>query len=161
MSTQRNRSELAEVLATAFAAEFLGIKRFLESRQKGLRSRTEMLVFDLAIDSPELGPPKESLRATTRPVAGSQKVAYQDVVALAHMFGASYQAAAYLLKALNAINQTELEELLEKEGMGREYLKALHFSLDIDSEEAAPGDRDLTKQIVDLGIEAFRRGLIN
>ena len=164
ISKRSNRAELSEVRANAFAAAFLlpqnGVNRFLLSRRKGLRTRTEMSVYDLSIDNPEATEQETSLRATARTLPGSQKISYQDIAALAHHFGASYQAAAYRLKGMNLVTQTELATLLEKEQFGQRYLALL--KLDKDAEEQTNShDRDLTKQVVDLSIEAFRRELID
>lgn len=169
ISTQTNRTELAEVRANAFAASFLlpsnGVRRFLISRRKGLRSRTEVPLYDLSIENRTAS--KRSIRATRRTIPGSQKVTYQDIAALAHKFGVSYRAASYRLKVLNEINQSELDELLEKEEFGRKYLRLLHLNEDADDgdderrDDTTVGDRDLIKQVVDLGIEAYRRNSID
>jgi Zn-dependent peptidase ImmA (M78 family)/DNA-binding XRE family transcriptional regulator len=157
VSTQRNRTELREVRANAFAAAFLlpagGVRRFLASRGKGMQSRMETVVYDPGIEAQD-----EPVRATHRPVPGSQKISYRDVSTLAHMFGTSYQAAAYRMKSHGAINEKELKECLDKKEVGWKYLKALGLYEDIEGvEEKKKADRELVTQIVDLAIEAHRR----
>jgi Zn-dependent peptidase ImmA (M78 family)/transcriptional regulator with XRE-family HTH domain len=161
ISTQRNRAELVEVRANAFAAAFLlpaaGVRRFLSSRRKGLQSRLETVVYDPSIEKTD-----EPVRATKRTAPGSQKISYQDVAGLAHLYGASYQAGAYRLKGLGFVNERELKELLEKQEVGLEYLKMLDFYDDLEAVDKSPkrADRELISQVVDLAIEAFRRDQI-
>jgi Zn-dependent peptidase ImmA (M78 family)/DNA-binding XRE family transcriptional regulator len=161
ISTEQNRTELVESRANAFAAGFLlpsgGVRAFVHSRRKGLHSRQEAMVYDPSIERAD-GP----VRTTVRTAPGSQTIAYQDVAALAHRYGTSYQAAAYRLKSLTLINDRELKELLEKQESGREYLKMLHFQEDIDGVDTDPvsRDRELVAQVIDLAIEAYRRDLI-
>jgi Zn-dependent peptidase ImmA (M78 family)/transcriptional regulator with XRE-family HTH domain len=158
ISTQRNRAELVEVRANAFAAAFLlpagGVRRFLWSRRKGLQSRLETVVYDPSIENAD-----EPVRATMRTPPGSQKISYQDVAALAHLYGASYPAGAYRLKSLGFVNQRELKDLLEKQDVGLEYLKMLDFYDDLEGVDEDPkrADRELVSQVVDLAIEAYRR----
>lgn len=158
ISTQRNRSQLVEVRANAFAAAFLlppgGVRRFLWSRRKGLQSRTDTLVYDPSIEHAD-----EPVRATLRTAPGSQKISYQDVASLAHHYGASYQAGAYRLKGLGFINDRELKELLDKQDVGLEYLQMLDFYDDLEGVDDSPmrADRELVSQVVDLAIEAYRR----
>jgi Zn-dependent peptidase ImmA (M78 family)/DNA-binding XRE family transcriptional regulator len=162
ISMERNRSELMEVRANAFAAAFLlpssGVRAFLRSRRKGLQSKQETVVYDPSIEHAD-----EPFRTTVRTAPGSQKIAYQDVAALAHLYGTSYQAATYRLKGLGLVNERELKELLDKQEIGREYLKTLHFEEDLELADKDPrgGDRELIGQVVDLAIEAYRRDLIS
>jgi Zn-dependent peptidase ImmA (M78 family)/transcriptional regulator with XRE-family HTH domain len=166
ISFERNRTDLLEVRANAFAAGFLlpsaGVRSFLRSRRKGLQSKLESVVYDPFIEHDD----DEPVRAITRTVAGSQTIAYQDVASLAHLYGTSYQAAAYRLKGLGHINERDLKELLDKQAFGREYSKTLRFDKDnedgVDNEkDPREGDRELIGQIVDLTIEAYRRGLLS
>lgn len=159
VSTQRNRTELREVRANAFAAAFLlpaaGVRRFLAGRGKGVHSRMETVVYDPGLESQD-----EPVRATHRPSPGSQKVGYQDVSALAHAFGTSYQAAAYRIKTLGIISERELADCLEKKDLGWKYLKILGLYEDIEGEDKQRPDRELVTQVVDLAMEAFRRDQI-
>jgi Zn-dependent peptidase ImmA (M78 family)/transcriptional regulator with XRE-family HTH domain len=158
VSSQRNRTDLVEVRANAFAAAFLmpsdGVRRYLTARRKGLQSRMELLVYD-----PSAGRRDDFVKAMRRAEPGSQKITYQEVAILAHHFGVSYQAAAYRLKGLGAINDRELRELLDREEIGRDYLTTLALNDDMESIESDPRnrDRELISQVADLAIEAFRR----
>jgi Zn-dependent peptidase ImmA (M78 family)/transcriptional regulator with XRE-family HTH domain len=158
ISTHRNRTELREVRANAFAAAFLlpayGVRRFLTNRGKGLPSRLETVVYDPGIEDQD-----KPVRAMHRPIPGSQKVGYQDVATLAHAYRTSYQAAAYRLKALNVLNERELKGCLQKKEAGWEYLQTLDLLEDIEGiEEPKRADRELVIQVAELAIEAFRRG---
>ena len=161
ISTQHNRADLLEVRANAFAAAFLmpagGVRSFLRSRRKGLQSKVEAVVYDLSIEMADA-----PVRAIMRTPPGSQKISYQDVAALAHLFGVSYQAGAYRLKSLGFVNDRELKELLDKQDMGREYLQMLDFYDELEGVDDSPrrADRELVSQVVDLAIEAFRRDQI-
>jgi Zn-dependent peptidase ImmA (M78 family)/DNA-binding XRE family transcriptional regulator len=158
ISTHRNRAELLEVRANAFAASFLlpagGVRTFMRSRRKGIQSRQETVIYDPSIEQDD-----EPVRATARTAPGSQKISYQDVAALARLYGASYPAAAYRMKSLGLVNERDLKELLEKQEIGREYLRLLDFHEDLESVEESPrkADRELISQVVDLAIEAYRR----
>jgi Zn-dependent peptidase ImmA (M78 family)/transcriptional regulator with XRE-family HTH domain len=164
ISTDRNRTQLLEVRANAFAAAFLlpsgGVNAFLRARRKGLQSKQEAIVYDPTVET--AGGGDALVRTTVRTAPGSQKITYQDVAALAHRFGTSYQAAAYRLRSLWLVNDRELQELLEKQDTGREYLQLLHFQQDLDAVDDDPraGDRELIGQVIDLALEAYRRDLI-
>ena len=69
----------------------------------------------------------------------------------------SYQAAVYRLKSLQHISHPDSHELLEQEGFGREYLKALMFSDVGEPEHPRYRDRELRGEIAHLAIEAYRR----
>ena len=157
VSTTRNRSDLVEVRANAFAAAFLlpegGVWSFLDVRQKAGSSRQEEVVYDLLGE--ETGT-RSDVKARKRVVAGSQTVTYQDVAALAHHFRASYQAACYRMKGLGAINKEQLERLLEQERYGLDYLRLLRMFEDLEGHDDQ-GDRKLDSQIVSLAVEAYRR----
>lgn len=161
ISTQRNRTELLEVRANAFAAAFLlpsgGIRTLLRARRKGLQSRSEAIVYDPSIEAQD-----KPVRTTIRTAPGSQKISYQDVATIAHHYGASYAAAGYRLKSLGLVNERELRELLEKEQVGRQYLELLLYYDDIEGVDRNPrrGDRELISQVVDLAIETYRRANI-
>ena len=154
ISSTDNSSEMVEQRANAFAAAFLmpgnGVYDALRSLDKGLPSRQEQTVFDVASGG--------HIEAELRSPAGSQRIAYKDVAMLAHHFGVSYQAALYRLKSLRHISHAESEELLEQEGFGREYLKALDMFGDVgEREQRRYWDRELRGEIAHLAIEAYRR----
>lgn len=157
VTTEKNRSELHEVRANAFAASFLlplgGVWKFLEVRQKAGPSRREVAVYDPSLEKSDL-----QVKAQRRLTPGSQKVTYEDVAALAHHFGVSYQAAAFRLKSLGIVNQQELDALREKEEVGRSYLKLLRMLDDIEGKDKdSQPDRELVSQVVHLALEAYRR----
>ncbi|MBK9039200.1 MAG: ImmA/IrrE family metallo-endopeptidase [Bdellovibrionales bacterium] len=95
VSTRDNASELIEKRANAFAAALLmpgeGVTEFLRSLDKGLPSRYEQTIFDVATEG--------RIDTQTRPIPGSQAITHQDAAMLAHHFGVSYQATTYRLRA--------------------------------------------------------------
>lgn len=153
LSSTGNRSDLIEVRANSFAASFLmprgGIRSFFRVRGKGLASKQETIVFDLFGD--------HQIRTTQRTQPGSQKVAYQDVAILANNYGVSYESAVYRLRSENLINGPEMAQLLEQKDDALELMRLLGFRNTDDS----PKDLELRNQIIELSIEAFRRGLID
>ena len=154
VSSSDNASELVETRANAFAAAFLmprtGTYGALRSLDKGLPSRQQQTVFDVATDG--------RIDAELRSPAGSQRITYKDVAMVAHHFGVSCQAAVYRLKSLRHISQPESRELLGQEEFGREYLKALRMFNDVgEPEPHADRDRELRGEIAHLAIEAYRR----
>ena len=153
VSSTDNSSEMVETRANAFAAAFLmpasGVVDTLRSLDKGLPSRQEQTIFDVASGG--------HTDAELRPPARSQRITYKDIAMLAHHFGVSYQAAVYRLKSLRHISHPDSHELLEQEGFGREYLKALMFSDVGEPEHPRYRDRELRGEIAHLAIEAYRR----
>jgi Zn-dependent peptidase ImmA (M78 family)/transcriptional regulator with XRE-family HTH domain len=158
VSTTENSKDLSETRANAFAAALLmperGVRSYLTSLDKGLPSRQTQLVYDLAGDG--------GVEASGRSAPGSQTIGYQDVASLARYFGVSYQAAAFRLQALNVINKSERESLIEREERGNRYLRMLKFQGAIDSQETAADQEDgqrkeLVSQVAHLAMEAFRR----
>ncbi len=154
VSSTDNSSELVERRANAFAAAFLmpksGVCDTLRSLGKGLPSRQEQTVFDVASGG--------HTEAELRSPAGSQRITCNDIAILAHHFGVSYQAALYRLKSLRHISHPESRNLLEQEGFGREYLKALDMFGDVgEPEQRQYWDRELRSEIAHLAIEAYRR----
>lgn len=153
VSRGRDRDELLEVRANAFAASFLmpaeAVCEFVHALGKGRPSRTEAEVFD----------EEAAVRARARAAPGSQEIQLYDVVQLAHHFGVSRIAACYRLKNVRLITAPQLEALLEQEraGRGREFEKLLGLS--------AP-DRDLQRnefrhRFLGLAFEALRRDEIS
>jgi Zn-dependent peptidase ImmA (M78 family)/DNA-binding XRE family transcriptional regulator len=153
VTTSENRSDLREVRANAFAAAFLlpksGVLHFLGTRQKGPEG-SDQPIYDPSIDHQEAAP-----HVRSRLPAGARKITFEDVAALAHYFGVSYQAAAYRLNSLRLVSRPQLQELLEKEEFGRRYLHLLKVE-DGDVQDARP-DRELVSEVVHLVMEAFRR----
>lgn len=156
VSFVKDRSNLHEVRANAFAASFLlprtGVWSFLNSRFKGGPSVVDQAVYDPATESTAT----DEVRARRRATPGSQEITYEDAAALAHHFGVSYQAAAYRLKSLGVINEAELSELREKEPYGKSYLDLLELD-DADSPDTRKPDREIVSQVIHLALEAYRQ----
>lgn len=154
ISSIGNSAELVEKRANAFAAAFLmpkdGMYEVLRSLDKGLPSRQEQTIFDAASGG--------HIEAESRSVPRSQRITYKDVALVAHHFGVSYQAALYRLKSLRHVSHRESIELLEHEGFGKEYLRALRMFGDVgEREHRRYWDRELRSEIAHLAIEAYRR----
>ena len=154
ISSTGNSSEMVERLANAFAAAFLmprnGVYEALRSLDKGLPSRQEQTIFDVASGG--------HINAEFRSPARSQRMNYKDIAMLAHRFGVSYQAALYRLKSLRHISHAESQELLEQEDFGRQLLRELSMFGDVEELEAPEyRDRDLRSEIAHLAIAAYRR----
>ena len=107
ISSTANSSNLVETRANAFAAAFLmpraGIRASLRNLDKGLPSRQDHAIFDVASGG--------RIEAAQRPPARSQHITYKDNAMLAHHFGVSYQAAAYRLKSLRYVSARTCGEL--------------------------------------------------
>ena len=154
ISSSDNASELVETRANAFAAAFLmprtGVYAALRSLDKGLPSRQQQTVFDVATEG--------RIDAELRSPAGSQRITYKDVAMVAYHFGVSYQAAVYRLKSLRYVSQPESRALLGQEDFGREYLETLRMFSDVGEPEPEDyRDRELRSEIAHLAIEAYRR----
>jgi len=153
ISSIDNSAELVEKRANAFAASFLmprdGVFEALRSFDKGLPSRQEQSIFDVASGG--------QIQAEARSAACSQRITYKDVAIVAHHFGVSYQAALYRLKSLRHVSQSESIELLEHEDYGHKYLNALSMFGDVEEQEQRQyWDRELRSEIMHLTIEAYR-----
>ena len=152
VSSTDNSSEMVETRANAFAAAFLmpgtGVLDALRSLDKGLPSRQEQTIFDVASG----GHTDAELRSPGR----SQRITYKDIAMLAHHFGVSYQAAVYRMKSLRHLSHPDSHKLLEQEGFGREYLRDLMFSDVGEREGSRSPDRELRSEIAHLAIEAYR-----
>ena len=147
VSRGRNRDELLEVRANAFAASFLmpadAVRQFILSLGKGRPRRTETEVFD----------GDESIRARARAVPGSQTIQLYDVVQMAHHFGVSRAAASYRLKALGLLSGSELEAMLESAGRGRKLEKLLGLP----EPDHQAQRNEFRHRFLGLALEAFRR----
>jgi Zn-dependent peptidase ImmA (M78 family)/DNA-binding XRE family transcriptional regulator len=159
VTTAQNRNDLREVRANAFAAAFLlpttGVWSFLAARQKATEIGGEQEPYDPSAEGMAL-----TARGGRRVQRRSQQITYEDVAALAHQFGVSYEAAAYRLNSMKIISRNELQELLDKLDFGREYLKFLPRTDDSGEQGLMPG-RELVGQVVHLAIEAYRRNEIS
>ena len=153
VSSTDNSSEMVETRANAFSAAFLmpgnGVFDALRGLDKGLPSRQEQTIFDVASG----GHTDAELRSPAR----SQRITYKDIAMLAHHFGVSYQAAVYRVKSLRHLSHPDSHKLLEQEGFGREYLRDLMFSDVGEREGTRNPDRELRSEVAHLAIEAYRR----
>lgn len=159
VTTDKNRKDLLEVRANAFAAALLlpaeGVAAFLRNRRKAIRSREEQIVYD-----PLTKDAKDRIEAKSRNLASYTKVTYQDAATLSVLYGTSYQAACYRLKSLNFISRQELDDLLEKEA----YAQSAFELLDLADNAAGDKREDedvLRLQVLELAVEAFRREAIS
>ena len=127
-----------------------GVYEALRSLDKGLPSRQEQTIFDVASGG--------HINAEFRSPARSQRINYKDIAMLAHRFGVSCQAALYRLKSLRHISHAESRELLEQEEFGRQLLRELGMFGDVEEPEAPQyRDRELRSEFAHLAIEAYRR----
>lgn len=156
VTTRGNAADLMEKRANAFAAAFLmpkaGVEAFLAAAGKGYQSRQTFHVYDVAGE--------RSVEAEGRTAPGSQHVGYQDVAELAHHFLVGYEVAAYRLVDLGFVNRHELRELLAKKELAHSYLKLVGKYDDIQAKPSAH-DRELTRQLIPLAVEAVRRRRLN
>lgn len=150
ISRAENRTELLEVRANAFAAEFLmpseGVAQFIHALGKGSASRAQVAVFDEA----------DVVQVEQRAVPGSQDIQLYDVTQLAHHFGVSRISCLYRLKNLRLIDEPELQRLKTEEegGAGR----AIADFLAADDPVREPGTRDeFRRRFLGLALEANRR----
>jgi Zn-dependent peptidase ImmA (M78 family) len=156
VSREENRRKLPEVRANAFAAAFLlsrtGVWAFLNARFKAGPSLIEQTVYDPAAEQNA-----EEVRGSRRAAPRSQVLTYEDIAALAHHFGVSYQAALFRLKSLSIVNEAEFIELRDKEQFGRQYLELLQVLEDLEGHDNRKPDREIVSQVVHLALEAYRR----
>lgn len=156
VSLVQNRSDLGEVRANAFAAAFLlprsGVWAFLNARFKGGPSVVDQTVYDPASEKQAT-----EVRGKRREPPRSQTLTYEDVAALAHHFGVSYQAALFRLKSLSIVNEPQFDELRGKESFGLAYLKLLKLLDDLEAKDTHEPDREIVSQVVHLALEAYRR----
>ncbi len=149
ISRTTDRSNLVEVRANSFAANFLmpeeGVAQFLAALGKGAPSRVYAEVFDeagvLAVDS--------------RTEPGTQEIQLYDVVQLAHYFGVSVQSALYRLRNLRLITQSELEQLKAQDEQGDS--KEIARLLGLPEADSAEHGAEFTRRFLGLALEALRR----
>jgi len=150
ISRAENRSDLLEVRANAFAAEFLlpaeGVEQFVVAFGKGGASRSQVAVFDET----------EVVQVEQRTAPGSQDIQLYDLVLLGHHFGASRISALYRLKNLRLIDEREFRRLKDEEDHGAGQALATFLS----APEATPADslrEDFRRRFLALALEAYRR----
>lgn len=157
VSSADNSADQVEKRANAFAAAFLmprgGVDEVMQRLGKRSRGGPQQLIYDAARDGPISSEPRSSPR--------TQRITYKDVVTMARRFGVSYQASVYRLRSLGYVSQAECADLLEREVLGRDYLRVLGVREE-QNEAACAGDRrtrylELRAEIASLAIEAYRR----
>lgn len=160
VSLESDRRKLTEVRANAFAASLLlprtGVWAFLHSRFKGGPSLVEQAVYD-----PTAERTTDEVKASRRAAPRSQVLTYEDVAALSHHFGVSYQAALFRLKSLSILSETEFTALRDKEDYGKRYLQMLRMFDDVEGRDQGTPDREIVSQVLHLALEAFRREVIS
>lgn len=160
VSLEADRRKLTEVRANAFAAAFLiprtGVWAFLNARFKAGPSLVEQTVYD-----PTAEKDGDEIKASRRAAPRSQSLTYEDVAALAHHFGVSYQAGLFRLKSLSIVNESEFSELRDKEDFGKQFLELLQILEDLEGHDKRTPDREIVSQVVHLALEAYRRDEIS
>ena len=149
-SRAENRSDLLEVRANAFAAEFLlpadGVAHFVVAFGKGGASRSQITVFDES----------EPVQVEQRAVPGSQDIQIYDLALLAHHFGASRISTLYRLKNIRLINESEFKRLLMEEESGAGNMIASVLAAPEPTRQIASRD-DFRRRFLALAFEAYRR----
>lgn len=157
VSSTDNSKDQVEKRANAFAAAFLmprnGVREVLQQLDKESRGRPGNLIYDAASDG--------SVEVEFRSSSNFQRVTYKDVAVVAQRFGVSYQASVFRLRSLRHISQVECDDLLEREELGREYLRVLGLREQDDEAmrvtERRTRYRELRSEVTSLAIEAYRR----
>lgn len=152
LSRARDRSNLMEVRANAFAASFLmpaeGVRSYVNALSKGLGSRTRADTFD-----------EEAVtRVEGRKRVDTQNIELHDVVRMAHHFGVSCTAMLYRLKGLDFLTEEERSSLAGQDSMG--LSKALRGFLGLPELDDSDGEIRVHARFVAMAIEAFMRGKI-
>ena len=157
VSSADNSTDQVEKRANAFAAAFLlprnGVGEVLQRLDKGFQGRLGNLIYDAARDG--------SVEAESRSSPNARRITYKDVATLAERFGVSYQAAVYRLRSLRHVSKAECDDLLEREELGREYLRVLGLREEHDEAARATTrqirNRELRSEVTSLALEAYRR----
>lgn len=150
VSSARNRDELSEVRANAFAAHLLmpeaGVRAALAERGKLAAGRSVQRVYDGA----------DEVRAQRPPRGGDDRIQVHDVLALAHRFGVGYEAALFHLRNLKLLSDGEFEGLRDQEGRARKLLRVMRVA-----DWGEDTHWSLTTEIIALGLDAYRLGEIS
>jgi Zn-dependent peptidase ImmA (M78 family)/transcriptional regulator with XRE-family HTH domain len=150
ISRGRNRAELVEVRANAFAANLLlpeaGVRQFLATLGKVGEAR-------LLVETPTLQ--DDAIAMEARGEAAALDIQLHEIALLAHHFGVSRTVALYRVRNLHLISDRELKRLLdeEKAGRGRELAQLLELSEPDHVEER----NRFRRRFLSLALEAFRR----
>ncbi len=150
ISRAENRTELIEVRANAFAAEFMmpadGVAQFIQALGKGSASRAQVSVFDGA----------DVVQVEQRAAPGSQTIQLYDAALLAHHFGVSRISALYRLKNLRLIDEREFQRMKSEEDTGAGKAIADFLAADDPVEERGTRD-EFRRRFLGLALEANRR----
>ena len=121
VSSSDNSADQVEKRADAFAAAFLmprgGVYEVLQRLGKRSRGGPQQLIYDAASDG--------SIESEMRSPPRTQRITCKDVVIVARRFGVSYRASVYRLRSLRYVSQAECADLLEREELGRDFLRVL------------------------------------
>jgi len=150
VSSARNRDELCEVRANAFAAHILmpeaGVRSVLAEQGKLAADRSVQEVYD----------GEDGTRAQRRARSADDRIQVHDVVTLAYHFGVSYQAALYQLLNLKLLPENEFEELQGQYDRAAKLLRVMRL------DDWGEGTHwSLTEEIISLGLDAYRLGEIS
>ncbi len=150
ISRAENRTDLLEVRANAFAAEFLmpadGTLQFVHALGKGSASRSQVSIFDGSA----------AVQVEQRSTPGSQDIQLYDVALLASHFGVSRISALYRLKNLRLIDDPEFQHLKKEEDAGVGQTIADFLSAPETGADKTAGD-DFRRRFLGLALEAYRR----
>ena len=157
VSSTDNSADQVEKRANAFAAAFLmprgGVYEVLQRLGKRSRGSPQQLIYDAASDG--------SIESEMRSPPRTQRVTCKDVVIVARRFGVSYRASVYRLRSLRYVSQAECANLLEREELGRDYLRVLGVREEqnqaVGAEDSRTRYRELGTEIATLAVEAYRR----
>lgn len=153
VSRESERTDLLEVRANVFAANFLmpedGVRQFVGALGKGSTSRLHADVFDesgvVPIDS--------------RTAGGSQDLQIYDVVKLSHHFGVSVLSALYRLMNLRLITDKQFGEMkqMDSDGMTKQLADLLGLSEVSEDENISA----FYRRYLVLALEVYRREKIS
>ena len=153
ISREAERTELIEVRANVFAANFLmpeeGVRQFMTSLGKGSASRVHAEVYDESGVVP----------VDSRTVGGSQDLQIYDVVKLAHHFGVSVLSALYRLLNLKLVTERQFEEIRKMDTEGLSHSVA--DLLGLDEIPAKDHVRAFCRRYLVVALEAYRREKIS
>jgi Zn-dependent peptidase ImmA (M78 family)/transcriptional regulator with XRE-family HTH domain len=153
VSRESDRSDLLEVRANVFAANFLmpedGVRQLVGTLGKGSTSRLHAEVFDESGVVP----------VDTRTAGGSQDLQIYDVVKLAHHFGVSVLSALYRLMNLRLITDKQFDQMkqMDSEGMSKQLAELLGLA-EVSEEENISA---FYRRYLVLALEAYRREKIS
>ncbi len=149
ISRTTERSDLSEVRANSFAANFLmpddAVRQFVAGLGKGAGSRVHAEIFD----------EDDAVPVDVRTEPGSQDIQLYDVVQLAYVFGVSILSALFRLHNLKFVSDTQFDQLRARDEQGGSALIASVLGL-----RAMPGadhSGEFTRRFLGMALEAYRR----